>query len=248
MEIRPAMLYSLCYKVKLMKRILSVAVLTIVYLGFSPVFSQGETVDTRAAEKKDMSYFSQEEMQFILGEKEQPWNYGRISISPYYMIGVGPFSLVLPNTTGFIIDFDHGIHHAFKPIYRRKSPLIPGLRVELAYNIFGPLAVNSLSISGGLLWIFPLNGGKAGDITLSSTAGMNFMRGQIGRYYFSNDALYVTGTLGYELSFSSVFFSLEGRFSYINDVQFPWYGVGGSLGVGFKFISSPKSDQDGAGK
>jgi hypothetical protein len=215
---------------------------------FSPVFSQEGESDDKITNKKDMSYFSQEEMQFILGDKEQPWNYGRISISPFYQIGVGTFSLVLPYTTGFVVAFDHGIHHAFKPIYRKKSPLIPGLRVELAFNIFGPLSVNSLSITGGLLWLFPLNKGKAGDISFSTTTGINFMRGQIGKYYFSNDALYITGALGYNMSFSNVFFSVEGRFSYITDKNFPWYGVGGSVGIGYKFLPASGSKSEGVDK
>lgn len=214
---------------------------------FSPVFGQDETRDDKITDKGNLSYFSQEEMQFILGDKEQPWNYGRISISPYYLIGIGEFSTILPFTTGFIIGFDHGIHHAFKPVYRRKSPFLPGLRVELAFNIFGPLSVNSLSITGGLLWLFPIASGKGGEITLSSTAGMNFMRGQIGNSYFSNDAFYVTATLGYQLSFSRVFFSIDGRFSYIYDKNFPWYGVGGSLCVGYKFAQVSGSETNGGG-
>jgi hypothetical protein len=235
------MLYTK-YVNKMIKQFSGIITILVTVIMNSPVYSQDGTNGGQSTDKKDMSYFSQEEMQFILGDKDQPWNYGRISISPYYLIGVGNFSLVLPYTTGFIVAFDHGIHHAFKPIYRRKSPLLPGLRVELAFNIFGPLSVNSLSITGGVLWLFPINSGKAGDIAFSTTTGMNFMRGQIGTSYYSNDALYLTATLGYQLSFSKVFFSLEGRFSYINDVNYPWYGVGGSVGVGYKFPQVSGSD------
>ena len=221
--------------IKMKTKLLLIILFTTVIIDISPVFSQDEELADKAASKADLSYFSQEEMQFILGDKNQPWNYGRISIAPYYEIGIGKFAVVLPYTTGFMIAFDHGIHHAFKPVYRRKSPFIPGLRVELAFNLFGPLSVNSLSITGGLLWLFPIADGKGGEITLSSTAGMNFMRGQIGNSYFTNDALYLTGALGYQLSFSKIFFSLDGRFSFINDKNYPWYGVGGSLGIGYKF-------------
>ncbi|MDH4262262.1 MAG: hypothetical protein OEV78_04365 [Spirochaetia bacterium] len=230
-----------------MNKILRIVSLMTILTYFIPVFSQQQE-EINKNNKNDMSYFSQEEMQFILGDKEQPWNYASISIAPYYQMGVGTFSLILPYTTGFIVAFDHGIHHAFKPVYRKKSPFIPGLRVELAYNIYGALPVNSLSITAGVLWLFPVNHGKAGDISLSTTGGMNFMRGQIGKHYYSNDALYLTSALGYRLSFSNVFFSLEGRFSYINDKSFPWYGVGGSLGIGYKFVHSTPSESEGAGK
>lgn len=195
-------------------------------------------------DNKELSYFSQDEMEIVLGDKERPWNYGRITIAPFYLLALGDFSTVLPYATGFVLSFDHGIHHAFKPVYRRKSPLIPGLRVELAYNSYGGVPVSGLSVSGGLLWLFPIAHGKGGDIQLSSTFGMNFMRGQVGNYFFTNDAMYLTASLGYALSFSNVFFSLQGRFSYIFDSSHPWMGVGGLLGIGYKFPSAKAGEKN----
>ena len=243
------MLYTDCDdKMKIIHKILRIVTSIMILIYMSDAYSQESESVEKSTDKKDMSYFSREEMQFILGEKELPWNFARISISPYYQVGIGTFSLILPYSTGFIMTFDHGIHHAFKPVYRKKSPFIPGLRVELAYNMYGGLPVNSLSITGGVLWLFPINHGKAGDISFSATGGMDFMRGQIGKHYYSNDALYLTSGLGYNLSFSNVFVSLEGRFSYITDKSYPWYAVGGSLGVGYKFVHATPSESEGANK
>jgi hypothetical protein len=219
-------------------------VMSLIGLSFS-IYAQETAVNEKEGSSSDMSYFSQEEMKFILGDKEKPWNYGRLSISPYYIFGIGEFSAVLPYTTGFVLMFDHGIHHAFKPIYKKKSPFLPGIRFELAFNIYADEPVYSLSLSGGPVWLFPIAGGQGGEIILSSTFGMNFMRGQIGTFYFNNDAMYLTASLGYGISFSRIFLTIESKFTYIFDEKFPWMGVGGSLGVGYKFPSAAEMGGEG---
>ncbi|MDH4199757.1 MAG: hypothetical protein OEV66_05175 [Spirochaetia bacterium] len=215
-----------------------------------PIFSEGKDKKTNEKGTVDAgaSYFSQDEMQFVLGDKEQPWNYGRIMLAPFYSMGIGKFAPIIPYSTGVLLSFDHGIHHAFKPVYRKKSPLIPGLRMEIAYNIFGSTPVSGLSVTGGLIWLFPLAEGRAGDIELSSTVGMNFMRGQIGSGSFNNDALYLTASFGYNLSFSKIFFSLHGRFSYIFDKIDPWMGVGGLFGIGYKFSAAAGAERESGNK
>ena len=113
--------------------------------------------------------------------------------------------------------------------------MIPGVRVEFSYNIYGDDGVYGLATTGGLQWMIPLDEAQKFQIILSALAGFQFMRGVLPSYNFANDAPYFTGVLGFNIEFSQVYVVLLGRFNYLYDEQLPMMSYGGSFGVGYRF-------------
>jgi len=183
----------------------------------------------------DLSYFNNDEINFILGEKNQPWNYGRLSLGTFYMMGNGEMKSILGYKSGLLVTFDHGIHHFFKPYYRKKSVLLPGLRLELSYDLFGPTPVQAITPSGGLEWLIPIDKRQKFKITLGGTSGVTFQWATLPGFVFHNTALAAHGFFGLDISISTIFISTQGRFSYIMDNRKPWMGYGGMLLFGYQF-------------
>ncbi len=188
-----------------------------------------------AQEGEDLSYFGREEMDFVLGDQNQPWNYPRITIMPAYSITSGDLVQYIPYEFGYVIALDHGLHHLFEPVYRRKSPLLPGFRLEFSYSLLGPDDIRGMATTLGPMWLIPIDKKQKLKVVIAALAGMDFMRGQLDSYSFSNDAGYATGLFGFEFQFSSVFISLQGRFNYILDKNITWMSYGAGLGIGYQF-------------
>jgi len=222
-------------KVKSMYKFPVIALLIVLTAGVFPLVAQSNGDPG----------FSSDEAVLVFGKKNRPWNFARLTIAPYYVVTLpGGLSSILPYQSGLILSFDHGIHHAFKPKYRKKSPFIPGLKFDLGVNFHGPSIANSFSASGGLIWLIPLAGDRFGSIHLSGTAGAIFMSAQFGAIRYTNTAGLVSANLGYELSFSSIYLSLMGKFVYIMDSSLPWMGAGGQIGIGYKFKSPEESIEE----
>jgi hypothetical protein len=220
--------------------------LAVIFTGLlisSPAFAQDETKPVTG--DVDLSYFSQEEMDFVMGKKNQPWNYGRLTIMTVYAPILPNWEQYIPYQLGFLMSFDHGTHHLFKPYYRKKSPLIPGFRAEFGYNIYGQNNLGGVSATAGLLWMIPIGEDQALKVVVGGQGGMVFLRGVLGSTEFSNDAGVIVGLIGVEYSFSNIFLSLTGRFNYILDNNMPMMSAGGSLGVGFQFDASRNSTGEG---
>lgn len=201
----------------------------------------GGFVALHPQEGNDLSYFGQEEMDFVLGEQNLPWNYPRLIMIPMYNMTSGDLSTHIPYEFGYIIAMDHGIHHLLKPVYRRKSPLLPGFRVEYGYFQLGPDDIRGMSVTGGLIWLVPIDKKQKFKVFTGVLGGMSFMRGQLSEYVFSNDAGYICVTGGVDIQLSSIFLSVSGRYNKILDSKVAYSSFGGGLGIGYQF--STKSSE-----
>ena len=211
----------------------------------SSTASDSKTEEGKPAEvieNDETSYFNKNEMEFLTGEEEYPWDYGRVTLGTDYLFALSGLTNDLSYQGGIMIAFDHGLHHLFNPYYKRKSALIPGLRLEFNYNFYGPVPVTSFSPRGGLIWLIPLDKRTVHNIVFSGTAGMAFMSSDDPNFStsFKNNALSVGVELGYQIFLSDVFLSLTGRFHYISDATYPWIGVGGQLAMGYRFTNTTK--------
>ncbi|MES0491364.1 MAG: hypothetical protein ABUK01_15325 [Leptospirales bacterium] len=236
--------------------ITSLAILAYTWLAI-PLFAQDGTTESADSkneatnpdgeiEESEMSYFNKDEMEFLTGEKEFPWNFGRITLGTDYMFPIGQLKNTLSYQGGIMLAFDHGLHHLFKPFYKRKSAFIPGLRLEFNYNFYGPVQITSFAPRGGLLWLFPLDKEARHNIILSGTVGMSFMTSDDPDFtdQFANNALSIGAELGYQLFLSDIFISITGRFHYISDSTYPWMGVGGQIAMGYRFTNDVRYTGD----
>lgn len=206
-----------------------------VILFIMPLLFASGSFSLYAQEDDDMTYFNNEELDFLLGEKDRPWNYPTLSLSMLYFVVDGVLQQYMPYQTGFVLAVDQGIHHFFEPVYKKKSALIPGIRIEFSYNIYGDDGVYGMATTGGLQWMIPFDERQRFQMIFSALAGFQFMRGVLANYNFSNDAPYFTGVLGFNYEFSQVYISLLGRFNYLYDELQPLMSYGGSFGVGYRF-------------
>ena len=93
----------------------------LLFVLFASLFFLFRVAPMHAQEEDDMTYFNNEELDFLLGEKNRPWNYPTLSFAMGYFVIDGVLQPYMPYQTGFILAIDQGIHH-FLNLFIKKSP------------------------------------------------------------------------------------------------------------------------------
>lgn len=157
----------------------------------------------------------------------------RIIISRVHLFINGEAKSAIPYGYGMLCAVDQGLDGIAGEQYN----WMPGIRFEGGYVNFknNGVVLSGTTWSCGPLWLLPLNNNRFGNIALSTTFGMSYLKAENEQLRGSTKTFTAWAMAGYEYSYRNIVVQAQVRYMYIYDREVDIHNLGGGLlGIGLK--------------